>query len=390
MAPGCVTVMCPAKQASRNPTTKGLPSVRSVTGRTPGARAGRRVLLAVTSTALAAGVMAGTATMATASTTSPAARTAEPVPGVPPFFAGIVTEDRPSTPGRPFVDVLNIFISAKGLPAATVRAPGQRDFTAVSILGDDQTFVAADLDSGACTARLWKFTIDAAGTPSALSPLPLPPFNGEIERLTASADGTTMAFTVDTCHGVQFGVIHLDSGQVTRWDAPPRSFEGALSLTADGSVLGFTLDPDEDNPDSVHQVWTKPTDAPAGPLLKGAHQVPVRGASIDGMVLSPAGDQFYAEIKTPTPDGLGPVTLSLATTSTGDLVRQIAQIDPGGENFFFPRLALDNSGQHMLAYGSNPGPGHADVEEIDLSSGQTLTWTIARPVIDGPLSSYAW
>jgi len=44
----------------------------------------------------------------------------------------------------------------------------------------------------------------------------------------------------------------------------------------------------------------------------------------------------------------------------------------------------------MLAYGGNPGPGHADVEEIDLSSGQTHTLTITNPVIDGAITTFAW
>jgi hypothetical protein len=72
------------------------------------------------------------------------------------------------------------------------------------------------------------------------------------------------------------------------------------------------------------------------------------------------------------------------TTSTGAPVRQVTQLSAGS------RLALDNSGQHMLAYGGNPGPGHADAEQIDLSSGKTSTQTITDPVIDGGLTTFAW
>jgi hypothetical protein len=50
--------------------------VRPVASRIPAARAAGRVLLAVTSTALAGGIMAGSAGAATASVTGPAARTA--------------------------------------------------------------------------------------------------------------------------------------------------------------------------------------------------------------------------------------------------------------------------------------------------------------------------
>jgi len=38
----------------------------------------------------------------------------------------------------------------------------------------------------------------------------------------------------------------------------------------------------------------------------------------------------------------------------------------------------------------NPGPGHADVAELDLSSGQTLTWTITNPEMDGGRATFAW
>jgi hypothetical protein len=163
---------------------------------------------------------------------------------------------------------------------------------------------------------------------------------------------------------------------------PPNSILISLSLTADGSVLGFTFNPDPDNPGTTPQAWTMPTDAPAGPLLDHAHQVPGLGASAIRAALSPSGDQLSAE--TQTPPGQGPVTLSQITTSTGALVRQITQLNDGGT------LALDNAGKHLLVYGQNPGPGHADVEEVDLSSGQTLTFTISDPVVDGPISTFAW
>ena len=83
------------------------------------------------------------------------------------------------------------------------------------------------------------------------------------------------------------------------------------------------------------------------------------------------------------------MTLSLITTGTGELVRPVAPLSDAN-NQVFPVLALDHAGQHMLAYGGNPGPGHADVEEIDLSSGQTHTLTITNPVIEGAITTFAW
>src|SRR4051794_41522563 len=75
---------CGSGPAAANPPTRGTASVRSATGQAPAARAAYRVLLAVTSAALAAGVVASTASTATASVTRPAASTGAPLPGAPP------------------------------------------------------------------------------------------------------------------------------------------------------------------------------------------------------------------------------------------------------------------------------------------------------------------
>ena len=84
------------------------------------------------------------------------------------------------------------------------------------------------------------------------------------------------------------------------------------------------------------------------------------------------------------------MTLSLVTTRTGALVKKITRLSRGGKDLTFVGLALDNAGQHMLAYGGHPGPGHADAEEIDLRSGQTLTLPITNPVIEGGLTTFGW
>ena len=150
-------------------------------------------------------------------------------------------------------------------------------------------------------------------------------------------------------------------------------------------MISFTLNQNFDDPAAPPQAWTMPTDAPAGPLLDHAHQVPGLGANAELAVLSPSGDQLW--IETQDPASQTPVTLSLITTSTGALVRPVVRLGDGAADSV---LALDAAGQHMLAYGGNPGPGHADAEEIDLSTGQTRTLTITGPVIEGALTTFAW
>ena len=363
--------------------------MRPATGHISTARAARRALFAVTCAALAAGVMAGATSMATAGITKPAASTPEP-DSAPPFFAGIVSEPASGPVTHPFRDIVKIFSSATGTPAGTLRAPGSQNFSAVSRLGDDRSFVAAAFNRRACVSHLLKFTIDPGGRPSALTRLAAP-VRGQIEELTTSADGTTLAVKVSGCApgGPQTAVTDLATGQTTRWDTPARAFDASLSLTADGSVLGFVLNPDVNDPSATDQAWIKPTDAPAGPLLSHARQVPGLGANAERTVLSPDGKQLWIESQK-TPSSKSPVTLSLVTTRTGALVKKITRLSPGGKDLTFAGLALDNAGQHMLAYGGHPGPGHADAEEIDLRSGQTRTLPITNPVIEGALTTFAW
>jgi hypothetical protein len=366
--------------------SEGTVFMRSAFGRPSGARAARRVMAAVASAAMAAGVTAGTASTATASITKPAASLVAPLPGVPPFFAGIISDNHPD---GTFEDVVKIFPSVKGIAVATVRVPGARELFSLARLGDDQHFVVGSFDRDACVSHLWTFAIDAAGQPGPVAPLAaLPQFSGAISELAGSADGTALAFDGQICTGgQQAGLVHLTPGQptspITHWDIPGDAAIFGLSLSGDGSALGFTFLTEDPDGNDTFQVFTKPADAPAGHLLKGAHQVPGLGASAVLAALSPSGDQLYAE--TQTPPGQGPVTLSLISASTGALIRQITQLNDG-----FANQALDHAGQHMLAYGQNPGPGHADVELIDLSSGQNLTFTITNPVVESPISTFAW
>ena len=98
--------------------------MRPATSQTPAVCAARRVLLAVTSAALAAGVMASTAGMATASITRPAASTAAPLSGAP-----VLRRDRggKNEERRSVRDVVRIFSSATGAPAATLEVPGSQN-----------------------------------------------------------------------------------------------------------------------------------------------------------------------------------------------------------------------------------------------------------------------
>jgi hypothetical protein len=135
----------------------------------------------------------------------------------------------------------------------------------------------------------------------------------------------------------------------------------------------------------LYAAWTIPTDAPAGPLLSQARRVPGLGRNINAAILSPSGAQIYVEAQ-PRPPA-GPVILSLHTTSTGSLVRRVAELCPGGPDVVLPLLGLDAAGRHLLAYGFIGRP----VKAFDLSSGRHLfSLPVSHPYIEGAFTSFAW
>ena len=139
---------------------------------------------------------------------------------------------------------------------------------------------AAVASSRACTTQLYRFTIGPAGRPSVLIPLSVPQITGVVTELVGSADGNVLAYKVaGRCAPHQLtGVIHLATRQITIWSygtgglRPP--MDGDLSLTADGSVLGFMAGSFPDNAYGLTNVWVLPTNAPGGaaypPRAQGA------------------------------------------------------------------------------------------------------------------------
>jgi hypothetical protein len=268
-----------------------------------------------------------------------------------------------------------------------LEIPGSHNQSSLSRLGDDQTFVVSDFNPDTCVSHLFTFTIDAAGKPSPPAPFSaVPQLPGHVDEMTSSADGKVMAFNrLDCTSSLQMEVMHLATGQVSRWD---NNFNGGAdlpTLNADGSVLSFIFDTDLNFTGEMAAAFTIPTDAPAGGLVARARQVPDLGGKSGAAVLSLTGDQLWIETHSDDP-AQDPAALRLITTSTGAPVRTVTPIDPDHGLL----LAIDAAGQHMLLLGGNPGPGHADVTEVDLSSGQALTWTITNPEMDGFLTSRAW
>ncbi len=288
--------------------------------------------------------------------------------------------------------MVNIYRSATGQVVGSIRPPKPyHDFVAVSRLGGDRTFVAAVITAfgpTACTSHLFQFSIDGQGHPSGLTPLSVPQVTGEMAELVSSADGKAVAFTVSGCpHAQAIGVINLATRQTTTWKVPhhgihPVSF-GSLSLTEDGSRLGFVVGSPA-GPAGPTNAYVLPTDSPSGPLMRHARKVLHVPTGVFRVFLSNNGSRAWVETQ-PAPRG-GAVVLSQYSTTTGQRVRLLAQLRPGGRYLSELSVTVDAAGKHLLAY--------SDVHRVtavNLTTGRQAAITAAQiPYLDAAYNTAAW
>jgi hypothetical protein len=318
-----------------------------------------------------------------------AARGGSGLAGGPKFFAGVTSAGA----------VVNIYGSATGRVVASLRPPmPYHDFVAVSRLGGDRTYVVAAITAfsqTACTSHLFRFSIDGQGHPSELTPLSVPQVAAPVAELVSSADGKALAFTASECpRGRQAaGVINLATRLTTTWIVPhhghqPVSF-GSLSLTEDGSKLGFAVG-DPAGPAGVTNAYVLATDSPSGPLMQHARKVLHVPTGVIRVVLNSNGSRAYVEtlahLETrPTPRG-DAVVLGEYSTTTGHRVRLIGQLRPAGRFLTGFAVTLDAAGKHLLAYGD-----FHRVTAVNLTTGHQASITAAQiPYLDGAYNTAAW
>jgi hypothetical protein len=109
--------------------------------------------------------------------------------------------------------------------------------------GNGVTYVTSLDRNNACRSRLYKFTLNSAGTPSPLtsfgSLLPV-----RIRQLAVSADGQTIAYSAWRCKAspglprINLVVLNLTTGRQRQWSAGFRkNVFDSMSLTADRTML---------------------------------------------------------------------------------------------------------------------------------------------------------
>ena len=161
-----------------------------------------------------------------------------PGAGIPPFVLIMNKADSQGSVGP-----LVIVSAATGRVTGTVPAPRKgTTWSDVALTGSATTFVAEAVPAhgGLCNpSYLYTLTLSASGAPTSLQPWTDPVVPVEITSVAASADGGALAFVYYPCRGgyQQIGFIR---GKTMKTWQQPSGFAGFLSLSADGSMLGYT------------------------------------------------------------------------------------------------------------------------------------------------------
>ena len=285
---------------------------------------------------------------------------------------------------------LAILDTATWKTIAHVPAPSGQAFTAVAGAADDRTFVvAADLNpQTTCDTWLYQLHLNSTGRQAGLNLL-VPRMTGLPTAVAVSANAGTVGYSVVHCasgpaghiSGSQpignVGVINLATKQVKQWSFTlDEDYTNDLSLSADGSLLGFSsyLDGTAANPVDVGRVL--PTSAAPGLVRQRDHIVvrPEQGtyAGADAVALSTDGRAMYACTQSGSP-----ATLAAYDTTTGQLTRVLRSGHPQGLSC---AVTADPSGGYLLVSGSSKSgrAGKDTAPSSDSSAGLPILRS-ARP-----------
>jgi hypothetical protein len=97
--------------------------------------------------------------------------------------------------------------------------------------------------------------------PTSLRPWTDPVVPAEIGSLSASADGRILAFTATACHGADEEIGIIRGGRTKTWQEPYPLYADHLSLSADGSKLGYA---ESDLPGQTARVRVLDTSSASG------------------------------------------------------------------------------------------------------------------------------
>lgn len=327
------------------------------------------------------------------------ATTAGPI-SAPPFMAEL--EGAPG--GR------QLAIQQAGTKRVTARiSPPRGGFAWNAVAAtSDTTFIAAATKSSNRTysSALYRLTLSAAGTLSQLTQLSsgIP---GEISALAASQDGRRIAYA--TIPGISGNLITLSvtTGTTTRhWTASSMGgpgtiglMPGSLSLTADGSELGFITFRTADTAGPIRAagaMWLLPVNSAPGSATARAHQVttgPPSSAPFSTILSADGQTMYVLSIPASMPYSAPPshsesVTLSAYSTADGALLRTV-HTWTGIPDTTATEPSMTLGGSQLLVW----SVGGSSAYQVDPASGTTKpvwVYSLHDKYLSADSSSIAW
>jgi hypothetical protein len=305
------------------------------------------------------------------------------VPGAPPFVVLQPYFGGDSAPSR-------LVVQAAGTRHVLgfVPAPHGTRWESVAATGSSTTFVAAAGSRGSnCTIRFYTLTLTASGKPAGLRPLNAPKIPGQLTSLAASANGQIVAYGSVQCAGPRspgtIGVVA--SGTVRRWNMPQNTSPASVSLTADGTELGYAELPYSPAlPAPVHGTagaWIMPTNSPPGSVLAHSRKIfAARGSGdVVSAVLSPDGMTMYVAAESSRrPNRL---TLAAYRPADGALLRTLHTWQ--NAQGYVPGLAI--GGSQLLIWAIY----QPSTFQVDLASGRAKPFWVYSPAGEFP-EAVAW
>jgi hypothetical protein len=217
----------------------------------------------------------------------------------PPFLVGVGSGSEIT--GLPSRD-LGVYSAATGRLVARL-APRREGyvFRATAATADSRTFiVAAMTENRACNSYLYRLRLSTSGQVAGLTALTVPEVSGSVWNLSASANGSIVAYTAEPCRGntsrASVGVLNLATGKARTWPVVPSDQSNpitSISLSGSGGRLAF-IDHSFRKGASVRVLAT---DAAPGPVDQRSRAVlsPAARAAVaadGGVSLSPSGTEL--------------------------------------------------------------------------------------------------
>jgi hypothetical protein len=293
-----------------------------------------------------------------------------PAASAPKFFVAV----QATSSDVQYATTLAVFSSVTGRVVGRLELPVQnRYFQAVAALGSDRTFVVAASPGQrpgtwrTCGTWLYRFHLTPQGRPTGLTLL-RPELPGFVQPngLTASADGSAVAYDIMTCTQTktsifrdlgQVGLLDVNSGRTRSWTYKFPATPYSLSLSADGSLLGMVSNPSDGTGESsqaINAAWVLPATAAPGQLGQRYRKVLGPPASPISAAISPTGAVTIAAVPRYFPKEAAHwhVTLAAYQTSTGRLIRTLRAARFGTLNGGLG-ITLDPSGRYLLMFDWN-------------------------------------